>query len=332
MSNGIDRRSVLQGASAAMIMALLRGEDVIAAPDGSPARARGALDASGKRAFSANQTVTTIVPDRLYRIGCMVRAERLSWLPADIDAYEPLNAYLLTDNGNCIFVDTGSAIMLPAIRSALQIIGHRRVSVYFTRNESDTIGNLGYLLGTCENPTLLFGSAGGILEWVNDPAVSILEVRNFLGRIPVESARNGVVKDVGSFGFSFMEAVTKQMGMTQWAFEKSTGTMFTACSFGWRHASTVDAPTTIDSAANLPSVDVVAKEIAAKCNWMREASFQARIDQFEKVFKDHDVQIIAPVHGCVIKGRKTVAAHVKHAVSAMHAASKLPDTERLRYV
>ncbi len=326
MSKGFDRRDVLKGASAGMIMALLRGNDAHAA------RRPGALSESGTRAFAANQTVTALIPDRLYRIGCVVRAERLSWLPADLDGFEPLNAYLLLDDENAIFVDTGSAIMLPAIKSALEIIGERKVYVYFTRNEADTIGNLGYLLGTCENPTMLFGSAGGILEWVNDPAVSILEVRDFLGRIPVESARNGVSKRIGATDFTFMEAVTKQMGMTQWAYESSTGTMFTACSFGWRHLAAADGSTTIESAANLPSVDTVAREMVAKCNWMREAEFQERIELFEKTFRDRDVQILAPVHGCVIKGRQVVKAHVKHAINAMHAASKLPDTERLRYV
>lgn len=328
MSRDVDRRTVVKGAaSTAMIMALLRGGSAIASPAGSAETASN----PGTRAFSANQTLTTLIPDRLYRIGCMVRGQRLSWLPADIQGYEPLNAYLLTDKDNCIFVDTGSAIMLPAIKSALDIIGNRKVWVYFTRNEAETIGNLGYVLGTFENPTMLFGSAGGVLEWVNDPAVSILEVRSFLGRIPVESARNGVSKAVGSFGFDFMEAVTKQMGMTQWAYEKSTGTMFTACSFGWRHAATADSGTVIESATDLPRVDVVAREMVAKCNWMREANFDERIVQFEQVFKDHDVQMLAPNHGSVIKGREAVSAHVKHAVRAMHAASKLPDTERLRY-
>lgn len=325
MSNGINRRTVLKGASAAAIMAILRGEHADAA-------AQRARRPNGTLPFAANQTVTTLIPDRLYRIGCVVKAERLSWLPEDLDAFEPLNAYLLTDRDNCVFVDTGPAIMLPAIKSALDIIDGRQVRVYFTRNEADTIGNLGYILGTCENPIMLFGSAGGILEWVNDPAVSILEVRNFLGRIPVENARNGVARDIGSFSFEFMEAVTKQMGMTQWAYEASTKTLFTACSFGWRHLDNADAPTIVESSSNLPKVDSVAREIVAKCNWMREATFPERIEAFEQVFAEHDVEILAPVHGCVIRGRKAVAAHVKHAIKAMHAASKLPDTERLQYV
>jgi hypothetical protein len=110
MSNGIDRRSVLKGATAGMIMAMLRNAHAV---EVQTERQPGALDSASRRAFGANQTITTLVPGRLYRIGCMVRAERLSWLPEDLDAWEPLNAYLLTDKDNCVFVDMGMPIMQP---------------------------------------------------------------------------------------------------------------------------------------------------------------------------------------------------------------------------
>jgi hypothetical protein len=336
MSSGVDRRIVLKGATTAMIMALLRGEHAsagaAAASGGSAARAPGALSAAATRVYAANQTVTPLIPGRLYRVGCIVRAERLSWLPADLDAYEPLNAYLLIDDKDVVFAEMGAPVMQPAIKSALSLIGDRKVWVWFSRNEADCIGNMGYVLGTCRNPTLLFGSGGGVLEWVNDPAVAITEVRDFLGRIPVESARNGVSKQVGSLNFKFMDAGSKQMFLTQWAFEESTGTLFTSESFGFRHASSVSSPTVIESASGLPSRDAVAKELVARFNWMRESSYPEITERFEKIFKEHDVQMLAPVHGAVIKGRKAVDAHVKLALSAMHAAAKLPDTERLQYV
>ncbi len=329
MSNSVDRRTVLTGATAGMVMAILRGEHALAA---APGRLPGALNASGKRAFAGNQTVTTLIPDRLYRIGCMVRAERLSWLPGDLDAYEPLNAYMMVDKDNVVFSELGAPIMLPAMKSALDMVGDRKVWVYFTRNEADCIGNMGYVLGTCASPTLLFGSGGGILEWINDPAVSMLEVRDFLGRIPIESARNGSSRKVGTLNFDFFEAGSKQMILTQWAYEASTGCLFTSESFGFRHAATVDSPTVIESARNLPSVDTVAKELVARMNWLRESDVESYVARFEGIFKKYDVQILAPVHGCVIKGRDAVAAHVKLASAAMRAASKFPDTERMQYV
>jgi hypothetical protein len=329
MSNGIDRRDVLKGASAAVIMAMLREAHALE-PQG--ARRPGALDSSGKRAFSANQTVTALVPDRLYRIGCMVRAERLSWLPQDLDAFEPLNAYLLTDKDNCVFFEMGMPIMQPAIESAIDMIGDRKVYVNFSRNEADCIGNMGYILGTCKNPTLLYGTAGGILEWINDPHVSMLEVRDFLGRIPIESAKNGESKRIGELDLTWFDAGSKMMLMTQWAYEKTSRCLFTSESFGWRHAPTADAPPIVESAKGLPSVDTVAREMVERMNWMREAEYPGYVERFESIFKQYDVQMIAPVHGCVIKGREAVDAHVKLAVKAMRAASKLPDTERKRYV
>lgn len=337
-SSGLNRRLVLKGATVGMIMSVLRGEHAAAsrgvAPEaqaGTDRREPGALSSATDHVYAARQTVTTLIPDRLYRIGCMVRAERLSWLPEDLDAYEPLNAYLLIDKDDAVFAELGMPVALPAVKMALDLIGDRKTWVWFTRNESDCIGNMGYVLGSCQNATLLYGTGGGVLEWVNDPAVAITEVRDFLGRIPVESARNGVNKKIGSLNFEFMDAGSKQMILTQWAFEESTGTMFTSESFGFRHTASVASSTIIESAKDLPSTDAVAQELVARFNWMREANYPEIIDRFEQIFKHYDVQILAPVHGCVIKGREAVAAHVKLATAAMHAASKLPDTQRLRY-
>ncbi len=329
MSGGIDRRCIMGGASAAAIMALLRGAPATA----SVARPRSALESGGKRAFAANQTITTLVSDRLYRVGCMVRAERLSWLPADLDAWEPLNSYVLTDQDHCVFVDLGMPIARPAMESALgTLVGNRKVWLHYTRNEYDCIGNLGLVLGTCRNPTLLFGSAGGILEWINDPAVSIMEVRDFLGRIPIEEARNDTSRSLGDLRLRWLEAGARQMLITQWVYEETSGCLFTSDFFGFRHATDAGSAPVIDSAKNLPPVDTVAREIVARMNWMREAQYPAMIERFESIFEQLDVRMIAPVHGCVIRGREAVAAHVKLAVKALRAASALPDEERMRYV
>lgn len=335
MSSSIDRRRILQGASVGMIMAVLAGTDTaVAAPASARKGAAGGSPApAGTTAYSSNQTITELVPGRLYRIGCVVKAERLSWLAKDIPGgYEAVSGYLLTDANNAVFFEMGLPIARPAIEKAVStLVGNRKVYVDFSRNESDCIGNMGYILGTCKDPTLLYGTAGGILEWINDPHVSELQVVNFLGRIPIESAKNGETKKIGELEMSFMDAGSKMMLMTQWMYEKSTGCLFTSESFGWRHMTSPDAPVIVDSARGLPSVDTVARELAARMNWMRESSYQPIIDRFASLFKQYDVQMIAPVHGCVIKGREAVAAHVELAIAAMKAAAKLPDTERMQY-
>jgi len=330
--NDIDRRTVIAGGTAAAVMALLRSAyaDAIAAT--VPARARGAPAAGSQRAFAGNQTVTPLVPGRLYRVGCVVRAERLTWLPQDLDGYEPLNCYVLTDAHNLVFADMGAPIMLPAVQAAVDMLaGERKVWLSFSRNEADCIGNLGYLLGTCQGPTLLFGGAGGILEWINDPHVDMLEVRDFLGRIPIVESRNDSSREIGEIRLRWMDARLKQMLMTQWAYESGTGCLFTSEAFGFRHLATADSPVVIDRARDLPPVATVAREIAQRANWMREAQYPDYLRKFEQFFRDNDVRMLAPVHGCVIRGRDAVAAHVMLLRDAMRAASALPDTERLRY-
>jgi hypothetical protein len=331
MPGGIDRRKVMGGASAAAIMALLRGAPAATAAGAS--RPPVALDTGGRRAFAANQTITTLVPDRLYRVGCAVRAERLSWLPGDLDAWEPLNSYVLTDREHCVFVDLGMPIARPAMESALEtLVGDRKTWLHYTRNEYDCLGNMGLVLGTCRNPTLLFGSAGGILEWINDPAVSIMEVRDFLGRIPIEEAKNDTSRSLGELRLDFLQGPARQMLITQWVYEQTSGCLFTSDFFGFRHAKEADAPPVIESARDLPSAEVVAREIVARMNWMREARFPAVIERLESLFATRDVRMIAPVHGCVIRGREAVAAHLQLAVKALRIAGSLPDGERLRYV
>lgn len=337
MSSAFDRRGLLKGAGFGVVMAVLAGE-VEAAPSPatsspSPGGSAQPKAGGGARAVAANQTITELVPGRLYRVGCVVKAERLSWLPQDLDGYEPVNAYLLRDDRNAVFFEMGLPISRPAIKQAVDtLIGDRKVYVDFSRNEADCIGNMGYILGTTRNPTFLYGTAGGVLEWINDPHVSELEVRDFLGRVPIEYARNGETKTIGELEMSFMDAGSKMMLMTQWMYERSTGCMFVSESFGWRHLKGVNDPVVITSGRGLPSVDTVARELVARMNWMREADYSAYVDRFEDIFRKHDVQMLAPVHGCVIKGREAVAAHVKLAAAAMRAAAKLPDIEVKRYV
>lgn len=332
MSN-IDRRDMLRGASAGMVMAVLAGNASSAGAADKPVGRTMPAPGRPGTAYAVNQAVTELVPGRLYRIGCVVKAERLSWLSQDIPGgYEAVNAYMLRDDNNVVFFEMGLPIARPAMEKAVAtLIGNRKVYVDFSRNEADCIGNMGYLLGTCKNPTLLYGTAGGILEWINDPHVSELEVLNFLGRVPIESAKNGETKKIGALDMTFMDAGSKMMLMTQWMFEKSTGCLFTSESFGWRHMTSASAPVVVDSARGLPRVDTVSREMVARMNWMRESQYPKVIDRFVSIFKDNDVQMIAPVHGCVIKGREAVAAHVALAVEAMKAAARFPDTERMQY-
>lgn len=322
MTADTHRRRVLGGMSAAAIMALLRDNHAVA------------FQAHDNFAFATAQAVHPLIPGRLYRIGCAVRAERLSWLPADIPGlFEPLNAYLLIDRENAVFIDMGAPIMLPAIRRAIEtVVGSRRVWVSYTRNEADCIGNLGWILGSCPQATLLFGGAGGILEWINDPAVSITEVRDFLGRVPIVESRNGMTNQIGDLELQWLDAGVKQMLLTQWMFEPHTGCLFTSDSLGFRHLKAIDDTPIVESARGLPSTKLVAGELAARMNWLRGAEYPDLLARLATIFRERDVQMIAPVHGCIIRGRAAVRAHVERLLAGLRAASALTSEEETHYV
>jgi flavorubredoxin len=275
--------------------------------------------------FVDNQSVYELIPDRLYRVGCTVKAERLSWLPADLQAFEPLNCYLLIDGDLAFFVDTGMAISEPAVGLAMQeIVRERDIHVTFTRNEADCIGNLGFVLGTAEEPTLMFGGVGGILEWINDPSAAQLETRDFLDKVPVEQVASPTRNNYGDLTLRWLDAGVKEMFLTQWVFEEKTGCLFTSDTYGFRHLNSSQATPVIESVRNLPSVDAVAREFAERINWLPGSHYPEVIARLKSIFAELDVQMIAPVHGCVLKGRDVVAAHVDLSIKALEAAAALP--------
>jgi hypothetical protein len=325
------RRDILVGVSANVIMGShLRA---VAARERGTAAGSGAdntASISGGRkisdsVFVTHQSIDELSPGKLYRYGCTVKAERLSWLAEPLDAYEPLNAYVFIDGDDALFIDTNAAIAEPSLRSILaKHVESRRAHVTFTRNEAECIGNLGYILGKGRDPVLHFGGVGGIFEWINDPDVHQLEVQDFLGKIPVEQVPSPTRKSLGSLDLRWFDAGVKEMYLTQWVFEETTGCLFTSDAFGFRHLDDAASTPVIDTVDRLPLAEEVAREFSARMNWLPGSAYPDVIARFESIFDELDVRMIAPVHGCVLKGRDVVDAHVALAIDALRLAQDFP--------
>lgn len=247
--------------------------------------------------------ITTLVPDLLYRVGSVVAAERLSWLPPEAAGFEPLNCYVYLQPDVAVFLDTNPAICRPAVEKALQeLVGNRQVLVFPTRNEAECIGNLGYLLAKGRDARLLFGGGGGILEWINHPDAPPNEIDNFLDVTPIDPAANGTSTKIEALHFDWMNAAMKEMFLTQWAYEASTKTLFTSDFFGWQHLADPDGSVVHDDPALVPSAAIVANEIPHRINWLPGANCPDLLAAFDQLFERLDVSIIAPVHGAVISG------------------------------
>jgi hypothetical protein len=136
---------------------------------------------------------------------------------------------------------------------------------------------------------------------------------------------------IGDIELQWFDAGIKQMLMTQWMFEPESGCMFTSDCFGFRHLTRADAIPIVDSKRGIPKIPRIAEELAARMNWLRGAEFPEVVARFETLFRERDVRMIAPVHGCVIRGRDAVRAHVAAMLSALRVTSQLPSLEETRY-
>lgn len=263
--------------------------------------------------------ITAIVPDCLYRVGCTIPLENLSWA-ADRTGYcEPLNCYVILDGEDALFIDAGPPVAEQAVRTALQrLVGRRRISVFPTRNEADCIGNLGVLLAEGREARLLFGGGGGILEWINNPGSDLMETDNFLGKVPIVPAPNGTALRLGeSTHLEFIDAPVKQMLLTQWAYCSTSRTLFTSDFFAWNHQQRAGDPPVVLSGAPSPTVEELAGEIERRVNWLRNARAPHVIRSLDAVFSDRRIDHIAPVHGCVISGADAVEAQLGLAREAL---------------
>lgn len=269
-------------------------------------------------ADSRPSDVTALVPDLLYRIGSVVGADHLSWLPWDASGYEPLNCYLFTLPDQAIFIDTCPAIAEPAVQRALiELVGDRQVLVFPSRNEAECVGNLGLLLGRGRDSRLLFGGGGGILEWINHPDAPPLTPDNFLDVTPIDSAANGTSSEFGRLSFDWMNAPVKEMFLTQWAYERSTKTLFTSDFFGWQHLADPQASVVHTAADPSPGAQAVADEIVNRINWLPGAYCPQVLQGFSEVMSTYDIEIIAPVHGAVLSGKELVQRSVAIADEAL---------------
>ena len=67
-------------------------------------------------------------------------------------------------------------------------------------------------------------------------------------------------------------------------------------------------------------------------NWLRGAEYPDLLARLATIFRERDVQMIAPVHGCIIRGRAAVRAHVERLLAGLRAASALTSEEETHYV
>jgi flavorubredoxin len=252
-------------------------------------------------------------PGRLYLLGASIELDgRVSWVPEDARGWQPVNCYVLVEGEHVLVIDPGVFVHGPIVRDQLESIlpAGSRLSVFVTRAECDTTGNLGEIAGRFRVDTLYAG--GGPNPFDAFEAITLTDPDHRSERIQMERTPAGFSIPVGDTRAVEMLRPSIRLLATWWAYDPGTKTLFTSDAF--THSTQADPadPRVLDDPADPQcELPVVRAHLLSKFGWLAKARTDLILEQLRAVFDEHEVDRIAPQHGLVIEGPELVRRHVE---------------------
>jgi flavorubredoxin len=213
-------------------------------------------------------------------------------------------------DGAPVLIDTGIALHREAILQQLSAFDLRRESltVFLTRAEYDTVGNLGAIHSAMGVSNLLGGGAVNIYDGYNEVPgfASVWDRRLQLARVlPGEGIGIGAIP-----GRLLALSAPIRVLATHWVYDSETRTLFTSDMFGHALLSEPTASPVMESIDHKTGGGRVVKQhLEAKFAWLRDADTAPVAAALAEVFERRQVDVIAPAHGCVLRGRRVVLRH-----------------------
>ena len=251
-----------------------------------------------------------LVPGRLFALGGTIPLDgRVTWVPANSRGWQPAQCYLALDGGSALLVDTGlkyhESLVLAQLRELLP--AGARLSMFLTRSEFDCTGNFGAVMASFEVGNLYTGGATNPFDAFADMTAlpDTFRKRVELSRTPV-----GEPMPFDESGRWMVMAPALRTLATFWAYNSETRTLFSSDVFGHTLALGPDGPRVIDSVASDPTTyEQVRDHVLSKFFWLRFARTRKIEADITSIFERHEIEIIAPSHGCVLAGRAVVERH-----------------------
>ena len=260
-----------------------------------------------------------LVPDRLYRLGSMMPLDgRISWVPPDLRGYQPANCYLVMEGRNATLIDTGPALyeheIVDQLKSVLPAGAH--LTVFVTRLEPEGLGNIGpiqaaigidqIITGGIPNMFDSWNEIPGFVEMWNNRS-DWLGDRTFMDRVATgESIPMG-----GSDRLLVLPAPLRILA-TFWVYDRETRTLFTTDVFG--HTSVKSATESLvrgSLAEDDTTYESAKAHVLAKFPWASYANMAPIDEKLSALFAERQVDTIAPMHGCILRGEALVNHHVE---------------------
>jgi len=253
-----------------------------------------------------------VVPGKLYALGGTVSQRGdIHWVAPNKKQDAALNVYLLLDGDKGVLIDTSYQILERALLDQLKSFNISDLKIVFTRAvEFDSVGNADVLVE--KFPVSEIWSHFTSYDWT---FVRTKEPLPFPP--PFESKMFGVD---GTINIGKRELVTLGSPLrllnAAWGYDAETKTLFTSDAFC--HALPPEPGVQIVTKDNdTTTYDDVLAHLKQKFRWMSGANTLPIRVFVDNIFKQFDVENIAPTIGCMISGRELVQHHKNLMIEAL---------------
>jgi flavorubredoxin len=226
---------------------------------------------------------------------------RVSWLTPRAEGYEPYNEHLLLSDTHALLIETGVAAHGPSLVGTLKdVLGSRILTVFPTRIELDSIGNLARILE--EIPGTMIRSA--------NPIVPTTLVHRADGSTPTAPFRRlevgETLADVGFPHVRVVDPIIRTLG-TAWLYDEAEDVLFSGDFFCNDMLTAADAPVIRrDGPAHIAPEGLRAC-VLRKFDWLELASTGNLRKAWDTLFQMISPTAIGPNKGRVQYGRSLVS-------------------------
>jgi flavorubredoxin len=240
-----------------------------------------------------------------YRLGGFVELDgQVSWAPRLPGRYQPINCYLVDKKEGAVLIDTGlAAHQQIVLRQLNETFDPRRpISLFLTRPELECAGNVGAVHKALTLKEIV-AVAVNPFDAYEEGVEGVVPVR----MLPLAIVRSIPIGEPPSL--CVVPTIIRILS-TFWVFDQETKTLFSSDWFGHTSVSSPSDSVVISSPANDSTTYQSARaHVLAKYWWLPLATTKAMIGFLEGLFDQHDVERIAPTHGCVLESRPVVRNH-----------------------
>lgn len=253
-----------------------------------------------------------LVPGLLTRLGGEVPADStLSEVPAGRDGWLPFNVYLLTTSEEVLVLDTGPAVLHPALSDQIEAIaGNRRLSVLITRNDPEATGGLGTLIPRGRVEVLHYYGGGGLLEWLSDSEQGAGSCSDLFGAVPVDNPWQlplGEGRELSVF------RTPLSVLNTVWVHDSATGALFTSDALGIGRAA---GEALVSDLAEVSGEESRAW-LACRFDWIDLLDSNRLTEDLAALVDPLHPALLCPSHGRIVAGREAAVRFLGRTFAAL---------------